>query len=329
VGRWENTLQGGLVITTDVRQKWLRVSREMPCPICGKRDWCLVAVDGVAVICARVQSVVRKGEAGWLHKLASAQLTMPYIPPAVKNAQQLPKASIKRRHAVYQSLLKALPLTPNHRKHLVDRGFTQKELNGLCYGSLPNYERRVIVHQLQQQGLKLAGIPGFWLKNGEVDLHGSPGILIPVRDAIGFIQGLQVRADNPGTGGKYRWISSADQYMGVSSGVPIHVARPASTTTSDIWITEGPLKADIAARRLGYMVLAVAGVGNWSGVIPVLQQLQPERVILAYDMDKNRNTTVRYHLDALITCLVGRGLRVFEADWDTRFKGLDDLITRG
>lgn len=46
-----------------------RVNRESPCPVCGKQDWCLVAENKCVAICARVQSALPKGEAGWLHKL--------------------------------------------------------------------------------------------------------------------------------------------------------------------------------------------------------------------------------------------------------------------
>lgn len=51
--------------------KMCRVSRQNPCPICGKPDWCLVAPDGSAAICQRVtEGAVKKcGEAGWLHVL--------------------------------------------------------------------------------------------------------------------------------------------------------------------------------------------------------------------------------------------------------------------
>lgn len=47
-----------------------RVSRQNPCPVCGKPDWCLVAKDGSAAICSRIQegSIKRCGDAGWLHR---------------------------------------------------------------------------------------------------------------------------------------------------------------------------------------------------------------------------------------------------------------------
>jgi len=48
---------------------WIRVSRRLVCPICGRPDWCLVTDDGTAAICPRVESAKRCGDAGWLHRL--------------------------------------------------------------------------------------------------------------------------------------------------------------------------------------------------------------------------------------------------------------------
>jgi hypothetical protein len=45
-----------------------RVSHQNPCPSCGKPDWCLIAPDGSACICQRVESDTDCGDAGWLHK---------------------------------------------------------------------------------------------------------------------------------------------------------------------------------------------------------------------------------------------------------------------
>jgi len=88
-------------------------------------------------------------------------------------------------------------------------------------------------------------------------------------------------------------------------------------------------KADIAALKLARSILAIAGVSNWSGVIPIVRELAPARVIIAFDMDKMTNPAVTLHKDALIACLIRRGIRTFEADWDAEFKGLDDLLTTG
>ena len=74
-------------------------------------------------------------------------------------------------------------------------------------------------------------------------------------------------------------------------------------------------------------MLAVVGVGNWTGEIPIVRTLEPSRVVVAFDADKNQNVAVRLHLDALTAGLIRRGIRTFEADWDVQFKGIDDLLT--
>ena len=60
---------------------WLRVSRERPCPVCEKTDWCLVAEDKTACICPRTESAKRCGDAGFLHRLIDTQ--RPYGPRCV------------------------------------------------------------------------------------------------------------------------------------------------------------------------------------------------------------------------------------------------------
>ena len=49
----------------------LRVNKSRPCPVCEKTDWCLVAADNSAAICARVSEGSQKkcGDAGFLHLL--------------------------------------------------------------------------------------------------------------------------------------------------------------------------------------------------------------------------------------------------------------------
>lgn len=55
----------------DTPSQLLRVSRQRPCPICGKHDWCSVSEDGAIAICPRTEqgAIRRCGDAGWLHIL--------------------------------------------------------------------------------------------------------------------------------------------------------------------------------------------------------------------------------------------------------------------
>lgn len=50
---------------------YVRVTEEMPCPVCGRPDWCLCHRDGHKAICTRVPSGRRYGDAGFCHYLPS------------------------------------------------------------------------------------------------------------------------------------------------------------------------------------------------------------------------------------------------------------------
>jgi len=315
-------------MTTATANKWVRVTKHNLCPICGKPDWCLISEDGKSAICARTESDKPAGNkgAGWIHTLDNS---MPLPPLNLKpDAKQTPKAAPDILGKAYGALLTALQLSKRERVNLQRRGFTDDDILRLSYKTLPMNGRRAIIQRLTAKGIKLIGVPGFWLELGKTRLSGPAGILIPVRDTKSRIVGLQIRCHSTDNGSRYRWLSSRNYFAGCSPGAPVHVARPVSTSR-EVWITEGPLKADIAALKLGRSVLAVAGVGNWPGVIPIIRELAPSRVIIAFDMDKLSNPVVNLHKDALITCLIRRGIRTFEADWDTHFKGLDDLLTGG
>lgn len=52
--------------------EWYEVSKEQPCPVCGKPDWCSATGpqgDPDAVVCMRVESNNKRGNGGWLHRL--------------------------------------------------------------------------------------------------------------------------------------------------------------------------------------------------------------------------------------------------------------------
>jgi len=304
---------------------WRRVNRRCLCMVCGKPDWCLISADGLAVICARVQSETKCGDAGWLHRLDCGPLPFPKIQPV---SSTIEKASVKELNQVYQTLLSELPLFSYHRNDLLRRGLSNVQIKDLNYCSFP-YEIRDSLSRKISSLYSLNGIPGFWKdKCGIWHLAGAVGFLIPIRDIQGRIQGFQIHCDDI-TGGKYKWLSSANHQNGCSSGVPIHVAQPRGANRSEIWVTEGALKADIASLRLQCIVLAVAGVGNWHGVIPIIQKLAPDQIVVAYDSDKYSNETVSTHKNELIANLLQMGSKVYEADWSTKFKGLDDILVTG
>jgi hypothetical protein len=71
-------------------EHFLRVSREFPCPICGKADWCMISKNGDAALCQRVESGARWRDAGYFHFLAGQCA----VPPAQDAAEPLSVATV-------------------------------------------------------------------------------------------------------------------------------------------------------------------------------------------------------------------------------------------
>ncbi|MFA5389153.1 MAG: DUF3854 domain-containing protein [Candidatus Omnitrophota bacterium] len=309
------------------------MNKRNPCPVCGKKDWCMISSDGKTAVCARIESPREFGGAGWLHQLDKPLPAAPVPPPAAN----LVRAAPDTLNAVYTGFLSLLTLSGPHRENLRARGLTDKQISELGYKTMPGSGRRELVGRLISLGYKLAGVPGFYYE-GQWRLAGPGGILIPVRDYFRRIKGLQIRTDNVTAGSKYIWLSSSKYNGGSSPGPPFfHVAWPAGYEYGDgddIWITEGPLKGDIAAAKIFRLFLAVTGVSNWYSVIPFLHDLSPKpsRVVIAFDMDKNKadrdHRFVRLYLNRLTEKLLQLGFRTFEADWNADYKGIDDLCLK-
>lgn len=79
-----------------MNHKWQRVSRSRQCQICGKGDWCLIAIDGTAAICARVESewIVGDRGAGWLHKLGGKHNAAPFRLSPTEKAPKFTSAEL-------------------------------------------------------------------------------------------------------------------------------------------------------------------------------------------------------------------------------------------
>ena len=224
-------------------------------------------------------------------------------------------ASIEARNSAYQALIAEERLSPSYRAALLRRGFSLAEIDAGQY--------RTHFPSKAPEGLVPEGVPGYY-RVGETWLtSGPPGLLIPVRDREGRIMACQVRPDD-GSRGKYLWLSSSGKPGGASSGAPCHYAKASGT---QLWITEGPLKADLMASRLGQPCLGIAGVANWHSALPLLGDAK--EVILAFDQDTPgaAREAVEMSTRALAQALTEHGLKVHQATWDwEQAKGVDDAL---
>jgi len=68
-----------------MRCGWIRVTRQRPCKICSKGDWCTFSADGGVACCMRIESGKPTKNGGWLHRLRDD-----YIPPRRRTVQRKP-----------------------------------------------------------------------------------------------------------------------------------------------------------------------------------------------------------------------------------------------
>jgi hypothetical protein len=256
--------------------------------------------------------------------------TVSSAPPATQIIVETPVADINIRHAVYSSLLSMLTLAPDHKQNLLGRGLSECAITEKEYRTTPVIGAKALATQLQGKGLHLGGVPGFYTDyNGHWSfIHIRRGIIIPVRDIQGRIQGLQVRLDNQHKR-KYRWISSAEVDGGANGCKAEGWIHLAGQISERIILTEGPLKADIVHHLTGRTVLAVPGVNSLKHLERVLCELHEfgvSHIMTAFDMDFIKNPHVQNGYNELVKLLERLNLRFGTYLWNPDYTGLDDYV---
>ncbi len=168
-----------------------------------------------------------------------------------------------------------------------------------------------------------------------------PGLLVPSLRADGSTWGYQYRPDAPrqrnGRAVKYETPSGQRNGLDVPPGVGVLLGDP----SVPLWITEGVKKGDAGALA-GLCIVALPGVWSWLGSNPkggkvALPEwrdvaLNGRRVILAFDSDVVRKSSVRKALDALARYLGTKGAHVeylHLPDDEPGKTGLDDYLADG
>lgn len=319
---------------------FIQATRERPCAICAGTHWCTRSPDG-AWCCMRVPSSRPAANGGWFHPGPGTDTSWQKPHPArqqarlprMEDAAATPKAPLVVMGEGYGALLRLCPLSARHGSELRARGMSDAEIKARGYGSLQLRGRADVCRQMIMEGYELQGVPGFYVhEGGYYTLTGSPGLLIPVRDQQGEIQGLQIRVNDPGEGPRYMWMSSAGRPGGSSSGSPVHIAYPLGLVDDfRTWLTEGALKASLASDKLRAAIVGVAGVSGWRSGLDAAEKVGRKRagLVVAFDMDAGENPHVKRHENDLIAAAWGAGWRVAVANWNPAFKGLDDALVAG
>jgi hypothetical protein len=266
-------------------------------------------------------------------KTAYAQLcdeVEPGMAPVVAPTPEKPAAEISVRDRTYRQFLKVLPLLPVHEEELLNRGLTKLQVNNNLYKSIPQNPkyRWKLARYLQEKGYTLDGVPGFFTRNGKYgpfwDFMSPMGYFIPIRNPKGQIQAIQIRLDAGDD--KYIWFSSYGMPNGTTSNAPPHYTGGAGK----VWVTEGPLKADIASAMLSVPFIGIPGVGSWREVGEVLGSLPGgKEVVVAFDADSRTNPRVAKALENFIKDLKSKGYLPQSASWPASYgNGIDDALLK-
>ena len=312
---------------------WHNVSCSHRCPICDKPDWCSVHKSGEAAMCRRVSHggthyVDGRGESFWIHLLSERVVVPPEVHIVTPN-----RATPDDLHHAYCLLLGQLDLSDKHRQHLRNRGLTDDQIMKAGYSTLP-LEGRARLAKFLTPSIPgdVLEIPGIYIhddpKRSWLSFAGCPGLVIPCRDSQGRIIALKVRRDDDSTP-KYTYISSA-RHGGPG---PLHsVHWPVfDGCYSELRITEGPLKADVATVLGKVYTIGLPGVGSWRMVLDQwkdIRALDVQTIRIAFDADWRTNPQVRAALDSLVTVLRQQTDKQVKIDkWEPSLgKGIDDAL---
>lgn len=263
--------------------------------------------------------------------------------------QEDPIRPLHERSEIYLELLKLLDLEKKHYINLRNRGLSDEIIAGNMYRSIPTdySKRQYVVNELSKR-YDLSGVPGFYTKNHKWQMSNCrlSGILMPVADRNNFIQGLQIRLDEPppkiitkpdGTkvekkGDRFRWLSTGGmsdgkKYYENGTGISSYIHVVGDLNSDVLHITEGPMKADIASYLSdGELFIGLTGVQNLRYLREVVTALKPKRILECIDMDVRSNENVQKaqsKIRAICTPLV-EDYRPFT--WPVEQKGIDDWL---
>ena len=252
----------------------------------------------------------------------------------------------------YQIILEHLNLNENHIRNLTHRGFGESAIEHFGYKTWP-FQRSQLIQKVLEEIPNPEGIPGFYKDDDQWKLAGSSGMIVPVRNMDGTIASLKIRSDSAEAFGKYLTLSSKPQKdkkenvlkykHGTAANISVHYPLLNQKKAKEVLvITEGELKADFTCYQMpDWYCISLPGVAMWEWALDAVQTIQPKKILLAFDADKNKecstSTTpqkdtfiVAKSLSRLYLTLKDRGFDVDILDWDEKFgKGIDDVINGG
>jgi len=264
----------------------------------------------------------------------------------VEPAADVERADITVLHAVYTDLLEALVLDAEDKAELLRRGLTEEDIATIGYKSYPTgraHRAETMTKLMVSYKVEtLLSVPGFTkaARNAEdvsmddvagegdtVELMGGSGYFLPWRTEEGKIFCIQMRGREGGNS-KYCFLSSPRGGSKALLGVHVPQGFKASED-GKVAVTEGYHKAEIASRRLGYIVLGLPSITMIDLALPLLSSFEAVHIELALDADTREKPTCAAPIRRAASRLASAGYDFSVLSWPTdRGKGLDDVLCR-
>ena len=280
-----------------------------------------------------------------LNKAYSALLKLPYLKLSKKHAENLMARGLPETVA-YRGKFATLPpsymVVKNHPDGKAvsdwywshDIESTRKESPVLSHYRWRDVVAGVLIAgDLVRQGMSLKGVPGFFrLTQNKWAFRYDSGMLIPTISYEGNIVGIQTRRDTINRNGlRYMTLSS----KGLPEGVTAKIARThvvhsqkAITGKTQVYVTEGPLKANVilwylaGSKAEDIAVIALQGVKNTKEIPDIAAKLRKAGVQIVYsafDMDKCGNIAVAEADRVLRKIFRDEKIRVDTIVWDSEY----------
>jgi len=241
---------------------------------------------------------------------------------------------------IWNTYLDKLELRPEHKADLLDRGFTEAQIEKFKYKSLPQTKEEAdkLMNGMRAAGVDLTKAPGFPIAEDGGAFSTQTmrdGYFCPAWDTeAGMLYGMQIRNCNKEEAkvyGKYTWFSGGKGKIGLSSSQPAAFYK--GKNPDIILITEGVLKCNLAFEAMGeeYSIMGMAGVYGQKGLYPYDERnLFKDKIVLeCFDADFVKNKNVREASARIRNELIDLygAAATARMTWNVEGKGIDDFVT--
>lgn len=296
--------------------RWRRIRRgEPPCRLCGSEERCKRSPDGERDYCFR-----------------SGEVSDPLTPVAPRPKREkvapapLSDEALDRCYRVMLALAVELFDVVDFADRMRGRGFKRIPPWFAPLG-VERESRALMVKALRRGfGVDVMRVPFARDVNDPKRL--PAGILVPVQNADGQVVGVQLRCNEPKAKRRYLWgrgatarvhVAYPDEAPRAERGEVVPPFADRDLETRPVYVTEGALKASVAAQHLRTCVLGLPGVStNHDECARILAELKAREVVLAFDQDSQENPQVASAVASLAERLQGEGVRVFLEEWESK-----------